>query len=308
MKYKNALINKAIKLYGYGEPVDPVEAQEEFFRGYARSHKDYKKNKYDFARFYNQLDGLPESAEVPAKNLLFQEDPAAWLYFERAAVFFFYGRVRPEFLDDFKDILEYTLYVERDDLLQQTMARLTSLAGSADYRSDAEFRSQPVYPSVILACFLADKWLGKEGTSEEIYGYGAGLGIYQPIADHWDDLSELGQDYWSDLCEYHLKGLSLTKADKREYEEFLECGLVPMELVNLIKVRKKLGLDVPSIDHELMHTPMASIPVLPTGYSEKKDLIFRAVQHTAETKELTTREELLQRLSEEGIGEKEVIH
>ncbi|ADV50977.1 hypothetical protein I2486_18330 [Cellulophaga sp. E16_2] len=45
-----------------------------------------------------------------------------------------------------------------------------------------------------------------------------------------------------------------------------------MELINLFKVRKRLGLNNPTIDNALFSTNMVKIPVIPTGYNEDLDL------------------------------------
>ena len=33
--------------------------------------------------------------------------------------------------------------------------------------------------------------------------YGTGYGIYQKIIDNWEDLSQIDNSYWDELCEYH---------------------------------------------------------------------------------------------------------
>lgn len=69
-----------------------------------------------------------------------------------------------------------------------------------------------------------------------------------------------------------------------------------MELINIIKVRKKLNLDIPKINHELFQTPMAKEPKIPTGYQEEKDVKFQLVKRTIETKAKWTYDEIIAQL------------
>ena len=89
------------------------------------------------------------------------------------------------------------------------------------------------------------------------------------IIDNWEDLSQIDNSYWDELCEYHLKGIGLQRGEKWENEEFLTSGMIPMELINLQKVRKYLGLDVSSNQkRNCFSTNMAKSPKIPTGYNE----------------------------------------
>ncbi|WP_222430762.1 hypothetical protein, partial [Cohnella terricola] len=143
------------------------------------------------------------------------------------------------------------------------------------------------------------KWGMDNPVREKVMQYGKGLGIYQRIVDEWDNsFQEIEQDYWNILCEHHLNGLSLT-GSTREKEEFISYGLVPMELLNVFKVRKKLGLDIPEIKHELFHTPMATYPILPTGYDEKFDVRFQLIERTIKEKKRFTIEEIMAQIKEE---------
>lgn len=292
MQYQHKLIRKAIKHYKYDEPVDVKEAAEEYFEDYQFSYKNYKKNKYNFSTFLGTLLGLPESTHSAAKKMLWQGNDQCWKYFERTALFWTVSDFNDEWLDHLKNAYEYALYVERNDLLELLIRKTLDYLALDVYKTSKNHKKQPVYPSTYLIHFLTGKWLGNNPALEQVLTFGKGYGIYQPLIDNWNDYTKLGKDYWNELCEYHLTQLSLIKPDKRDYEEFIGVGLVPMELINLFKVRKKLGLDVPEIDHELFKTPMAAYPLIPTGYNEQYDLIYQIAKRTAETRNQYTYEEI----------------
>lgn len=308
MQYQHKLIRKAITHYKYNEPPELEESFEEFFEDYQYNYKDYKKNKYNFDLFITTLDGLPESTHSAAKKMLWQGNDQCWKYFERTAFYWTLVDSNDEWLDNLKDAFEYALYVERNDLLELLIRKTLNYLALDVYKTSKEHQSQPVYPSTCLVHFLTGKWLGNNSALEQVLKFGKGYGIYQPLIDNWDDYSKLEMKYWDDLCEYHLDQLSLTRPDKRDGEEFIAAGLVPMELINLFKVRKKLGLDIPEIDHELFKTPMAVYPKVPTGYNEKSDLFYQTVKRTAETQKLYTYEEIVDYINETyGIEEEGIL-
>jgi len=302
MQYQHPLIRKAISHYRYNEKYDGEEALILFFEDYQYNFKDYKRNKYQFSNFLSTLSGLPESTHITAKKLLWQGSSECWRFFERTAFFWTISANNEEYIDSLKDALEYALYVERRDLVEMLIEKTLAFLGREDYSSNKEHSKQPVYPSTYLAHFLAGKWIGANPALEQVLKYGKGYGIYQPLIDRWNDYSSLEKSYWVELCEYHLDQLSLTRPDQRDGEEFIGAGLIPMELINVFKVRKKLGLDVPEVDHELFKTPMAALPQIPTGYSEEYDFIYQAVKRTASTQKQLYFEEVMDyiRLNTEG--------
>lgn len=289
-QYQHPLIKKAVKHYRYDEPLDQQQALEEFWEGYQFNYKNYKKDKYNFDTFITTLDGLPDSTHEAAKKLLWQGSDHCWKYFDRTALFWTVTNFNDEWLDHLKNAFEYALYVERNDLLELLIQKTLDYLRLDAYKTSKDHKKQLVYPSTQLVHFLTGKWLGNNPAQESVAGFGKGYGIYQPLIDSWDSYANLESSYWDSLCEYHLDGLSLIKADKWEYEEFIGAGLVPMELINLFKVRIKLGLDIPEIRHELFRTPMAADPVVPTGYDERFDVLYQTVKKTAETKQQYTYE------------------
>lgn len=177
-----------------------------------------------------------------------------------------------------------------------------------EYKIDEEYIHQSVYPSTYLIHFLIEKWGIPNPVKEKVMEYGKGLGIYKKIVDEWDQsFEEIEDEYWNSLCEYHLNNISLT-GESREKEEFIDFGLVPMELLNIFKVRQKLGLDVPEIKHELFQTPMANYPVIPTGYDEKLDVRFQLVERTIKEQKRFTVEEIVHKLKEEHGEEAELLY
>jgi hypothetical protein len=308
MQYQHRLIRKAIEHYKYNEPAEVKLAAEKYFENYPSRYKNYKKNKYNFNTFFGTLTGWPESTHSAAKKMLWQGNDQCWKYFERTALFWTVSNINDEWIDHLKSAFEYALYVERNDILEMLIRKTQDYLALDVYKTSKEHKNQPVYPSTYLVHFLTEKWLGNNPALEQVLKFGKGYAIYQPLIDNWNDYTKIGADYWNELCEYHLNQLSLTKPDKRDGEEFIGAGLVPMELINLFKVRKKLGLDVPEINHELFKTPMAIEPNLPSGYREDYDIIYQTVKRTAETQKQYTYEEMVDYIKQTyGIGENLIL-
>ncbi|MBS9783635.1 MAG: hypothetical protein KGV46_03685 [Pasteurella sp.] len=277
------LIKRAIKHYKYEEIVNDDLCNSEFNRRYQNfTDKDTLKN-YT-STIYTILNSIPSCTHIKAKNLLFQGNEDCWKYFERTAVFWTYGHINDKWIDHLKGAYEYALYIEREDLIQQLFEKSLSYLMDKKNLFNKDFKKQNVYPSTQLIHFLLEKWIGNNPVKDLILTYGNGYGIYQKIIDNWEDFSKIKDDYWNELCEYHLNHMGLQSGEKWENEEFLYSGLIPMELINLIKVRKKLELDMPVIENVLFDTNMAKTPVIPTGYNENLDLIFKLVDLTVKTK------------------------
>ena len=229
-------INRAIKHYNYGE--DTSSYDDRFMQRYNHfTDKDTLKNWSH--TIYGMLSGLPNSTHIKAKKLLFQGSDECWEYFERTAVFWTYGHLNDKWIDHLKGAYEYALYVERTDLIRILFEKSLSYLLDEGNLSNKYFINQKVYPSTLLLHFLLEKWTGNSQVKDLVLMYGDGYGIYQPLIDNWNDFSNIKSDYWDELCMYHLDGIGLQRGEKWENEEFLSSGLIPMELINLIKVRKK---------------------------------------------------------------------
>ncbi len=282
-------INRAIKHYNYGE--DASLCDDRFMQRYNHfTDKDTLKNWSH--TIYGVLSGLPNSTHIKAKKLLFQGSDECWEYFERTAVFWTYGHLSDKWIDHLKGAYEYALYVERTDLIRNLFEKSLSYLLDEGNLSNKDFINQKVYPSTLLLHFLLEKWTGNSQVKDLVLKYGDGYGIYQPLIDNWSDFSNIKSDYWDELCMYHLDGIGLQRGEKRENEEFLSSGLIPMELINLIKVRKKIGMDIPIINNALFDSNMAKTPIIPTGYNEHYDMKFTLVDLTVKTKRKYTLQEV----------------
>lgn len=289
--WNHNLIKKAIKHYEYSKEVkDCTDSFIEEYNFFAR--KENLKKHIDVV--WTTLGGSPNSTHIAAKHLLFQENSKCWKYFERTALFWTMSHINDPWIDHIKAVFEYSLYIERKDLIGLLLKRSEEYI--REYETKKDYIKQKVYPSTQLVHFLIEKWQGSNPIKDRVLKFGSGYGIYQKLIDNWDDLSAVDSNYWDELCEYHLNGLGLKKVDNYETEEFLASGLVPMELINIIKVRKKLNLDIPKINHELFQTPMAKEPKIPTGYQEEKDVKFQLVKRTIETKAKWTYDEIIAQL------------
>ena len=282
-------INRAIKQYNYGE--DTSSYDDRFMQRYNHfTDKDTLKNWSH--TIYGVLSGLPNSTHIKAKKLLFQGSDECWEYFERTAVFWTYGHLNDKWIDHLKGAYEYALYVERTDLIKNLFEKSLSYLLDEGNLSNKDFINQKVYPSTLLLHFLLEKWTGNSQVKDLVLKYGDGYGIYQPLIDNWNDFSNIKSDYWDELCMYHLDGIGLQRGEKWENEEFLSSGLIPMELINLIKVRKKIGMDIPIINNALFDSNMAKTPIIPTGYNEHYDMKFTLVDLTVKTKRKYTLQEV----------------
>jgi len=297
-QYNHKLIQKALRRYKYNDDINQEETNEDFLHRYSFFTKRRKKNLNDL---YIVLGGTPNCNHIAAKNLLFQGNDECWKFFERTALFWAYeytGGSFP-FIDPVASLLNYALYVERIDLIELLLTKIVDDLKRDEYKNNKEYIKQKVYPSTYLTHFLIEKLGIANPVKDKVMQYGDGLGIYERIVAEWDtQFNEIEDEYWNSLCEYHLNGIGVS-GTKWKNEEFLYFGLVPMELINLFKVRQKLGLDVPVIKHELFSTPMATYPTIPTGYSSDLDVKFQLVERTMEDAKIYTFEEIAEQLKKE---------
>ncbi|WP_223556365.1 hypothetical protein [Lysinibacillus sphaericus] len=300
-QFNHKLIQKALKRYKYNDDINQDETNEDFFYRYSFFTKG-KKIKKNLNNLYIVLNGTPNCKHIAAKNLLFLGNDKCWKFFERTAQFFAYGYTGGgsfPFIDPIAPLLNYALYVERIDLIELLLTKAVADLERDEYKNNKEYIKQKVYPSTYLTHFLIEKLGIPNPVKDKVMQYGDGLGIYERIVAEWDhQFNEIEEEYWNSLCEYHLNGIGVT-GTKRKDEEFLFFGLVPMELINLFKVRQKLGLDVPVIKHELFSTPMATYPTIPTGYNSDLDVKFQLVERTMKDAKIYTFEEIVEQLKEE---------
>ncbi|MFJ8100489.1 hypothetical protein [Lysinibacillus sp. NPDC096212] len=299
-QFKHNLIKKALKRYRYDEVINQCDTKENFYEDYSffSEKRNLKKNTNVV---YETLSGTPNCNHIAAKNLLFQGNDECWKFFERTAQFDAYSYTGASFplIDPIAPILNYALYVERIDLIELLLTKAAADLVRDEYKNNKEYIKQKVYPSTYLIHFLIEKLGIPNPIKDKVMQYGDGLGIYERIVAEWDhSFNEIEDEYWDSLCEYHLNGIGVT-GTKWKDEEFLYFGLVPMELINLFKVRQKLGLGVPVIKHELFSTPMAVYPTIPTGYSSELDVKFQLVERTKKEAKIYTFEEIAEQLKKE---------
>lgn len=84
------------------------------------------------------------------------------------------------------------------------------------------------------------------------------LGVYQSVFDHWEDQAGL-QEALLNAADYHVQNLRDKGNDFAEFSR-VPVDIVPAELIAIQRVREKLGLETPAIDHPLMKTPFADPP------------------------------------------------
>jgi hypothetical protein len=85
------------------------------------------------------------------------------------------------------------------------------------------------------------------------------LGPYSEVIAHWDHGLELTKPLEL-VCDYHCKNMS-DKGRNDRTPEFTTppFDLLPCEIAAVYKIRQRLGLDTPDIEHPLLSTPLAQM-------------------------------------------------
>jgi hypothetical protein len=100
------------------------------------------------------------------------------------------------------------------------------------------------------------------------------LGPYADILSTWDDPIALAGPL-AKICDYHCQNM----IDKGTDEEFdiAPFDLYPVEILAIYKIRERLGLETPKIEHPLLATPIASLA--PRQITQIDDPILRRVEN-----------------------------
>lgn len=100
----------------------------------------------------------------------------------------------------------------------------------------------------------------------EIYARGAGsgnfpddFGPYAGIFEHWQNPSRLG-DAIRTACDYHVEQIDVKDPDDIGVFENNPHDIFPAEILALYRVRERLGLATPEVDHPLLRTPFCEVP------------------------------------------------
>ncbi len=88
------------------------------------------------------------------------------------------------------------------------------------------------------------------------------LGPYADLFRYWDDPTSIAGAIRK-MCDYHCQNM----IDKGLDEEFdvAPFDLYPVEILAVYKIRERLGLETPIIEHPLLATPMGSLA--PRGHA-----------------------------------------
>ena len=85
----------------------------------------------------------------------------------------------------------------------------------------------------------------------------AALGVYQRVLDTWSNPAEL-RAALGGACDYHLSqswsGKGAPEFAHSPYQMF------PVDILAIARVRRDLGLEMPTVDHPLLSTPLATPP------------------------------------------------
>lgn len=83
------------------------------------------------------------------------------------------------------------------------------------------------------------------------------LGPYSGVIENWDDVIAM-KSLLFQLCDYHCKNMDDRDSDWDPEFKHSPFDLVPVEIMALINIRKRIGLTTPTVDHLLMKTPLAN--------------------------------------------------
>jgi len=84
------------------------------------------------------------------------------------------------------------------------------------------------------------------------------LGPYEAVLDHWNNTDTLG-DALLAICDYHCGNMEDQGKWKPEFG-IPPFDLLPSEILAIASMRKKLGLQMPVIQHSLLGTGLESMP------------------------------------------------
>jgi hypothetical protein len=297
-------IEKIIRHYGYTEEIDQESVLKDFLAKYDFfTDKDTLKNHPHAV--YMVFTGIPRCHHIAAKNLLFRGNADCWKFFDRTAHFLAYSQF-DDYIDNVTPALMYALYLQRTELVELLLNKLASYLQREHYRTNKLYIKQEVYPLSYLIHFLIQEYGIHNALFKQISAYGKGPGIYEPVISHWNKpFAEMENEYWAKLCNYHLQNL---KGTNRNNEEHLWYGLAPMELINMMLVRKKNSLDSPVINHDLLKTPMAVWPPPQTDYNPALDVKFQLVHQTVLQKKKFTYNEMVDLLKQNTTSPKDLFY
>jgi hypothetical protein len=85
------------------------------------------------------------------------------------------------------------------------------------------------------------------------------LGAYVGIFASWDEPQGLAQAIMG-MCDYHVERIETGDPDERGEFRSNPHDIFPSEILALYRVREKLGLETPWVQHPLLETPFAQVP------------------------------------------------
>jgi len=87
------------------------------------------------------------------------------------------------------------------------------------------------------------------------------LGPYAAVLENWDDAVQLEPALFN-VCDYHCQSMEDDDGDWDPEFDLSPFDLIPVEVLAILNVRKKMGHTNPQISHPLMQTPLASMPLM----------------------------------------------
>lgn len=221
---------------------------------------------------------------VFGERQLFEGDMEGWTAIQRSYQYSCWSkRIRLAFLDagrgqknayisEFALLLAHAI-VLRDDVFA---AFLGTRLVEALVAGDKRFLGWDVTPFEPFMVKVYSRWRGV--SLESVPVKTATSDIYERIMQTWSDSESLSQALVH-ACEYHI-----TRSDDTnnpDFPEFVKApySYFPVEILAIQRIRFEQGLLPCSVDHPIMHTPLASVPEsIPIVKDELLDKVIEKVR------------------------------
>lgn len=135
-------------------------------------------------------------------------------------------------------------------------------------------RRGPLTPHQAYACALADLEVHGDPLRAEAISRVGDEGPYTAIFRTWTSPGSLAESIAS-ICDYHLKHIKYSLRDGGEFFT-VSSRAFPLEVLCLRRIRRKMGLDTPSISHPLLDSNPLFVD--PPPFGPFKDPIWEKVE------------------------------
>ena len=203
------------------------------------------------------------------KSILYEYKYIEFLFFKTffdIDTFAYSMSVDDRFFIESANLLSALIVYEMDDMLQILATRIQILY-QLPQLVPKEFRNKRNYEPFIFKLYAL---YGTEKLDPTVVRYN--LGIYSDVFIYWDDPDQLATVLIK-LCDYHCTKMYYDGGFRvPEFYQSPFC-LIPFDILAIYKLRDRLGLPTPRINHPLMNSPL--VKFYPPKYDYTDDIIER---------------------------------